>query len=44
MLTKASGNNAAIGGLKVLSENGRFALRPSGTEKYLQDLCGKFHR
>lgn len=31
-LTKASGNNAAIGGLKVETENGWFAARPSGTE------------
>lgn len=31
-LTKAPGNNAAIGGLKVVSENGWFAARPSGTE------------
>ena len=32
ILTHATGNNAAIGGLKVVSENGWFALRPSGTE------------
>jgi phosphoglucomutase len=31
-LTRASGNNAAIGGLKVTTENGWFAARPSGTE------------
>ena len=31
-LTKAPGNNAAIGGLKVVTENGWFAARPSGTE------------
>jgi phosphoglucomutase len=31
-LTKAPGNNAAIGGLKVVSESGWFAARPSGTE------------
>jgi phosphoglucomutase len=31
-LTKAPGNNAAIGGLKVTTENGWFAARPSGTE------------
>jgi phosphoglucomutase len=31
-LTKAPGNNAAIGGLKVVAENGWFAARPSGTE------------
>jgi len=32
ILTKAEGNGAAIGGLKVMSENGWFAMRPSGTE------------
>ena len=31
-LTRASGNNAAIGGLKVTTKNGWFAARPSGTE------------
>jgi len=31
-LTRAPGNNAAIGGLKVESESGWFAARPSGTE------------
>ncbi len=31
-LTKAPGNDAAIGGLKVVTENGWFAARPSGTE------------
>ena len=30
--TKAPGNNASIGGLKVTTENGWFAARPSGTE------------
>jgi phosphoglucomutase len=34
-LTRAPGNNAEIGGLKVVSQNGWFAVRPSGTE----DLC-----
>ena len=34
-LTRASGNGAEIGGLKVVAENGWFAVRPSGTE----DLC-----
>ena len=32
ILTRAPGNNAPIGGLKVVAENGWFALRPSGTE------------
>jgi len=31
-LTRAPGNNAAIGGLKVTTVNGWFAVRPSGTE------------
>ena len=31
-LTRASGNNASIGGLKVTTKNGWFAARPSGTE------------
>jgi len=31
-LTEAPGNGAPIGGLKVVSENGWFAARPSGTE------------
>jgi phosphoglucomutase len=34
-LTKASGNGADIGGLKVVARGGWFAVRPSGTE----DLC-----
>ena len=32
ILTKAEGNGAAIGGVKVISQNGWFAMRPSGTE------------
>ena len=32
VLTKAPGNDAEIGGLKVASEGGWFAARPSGTE------------
>lgn len=32
ILTEASGNNAPIGGLKIVAKNGWFALRPSGTE------------
>ena len=31
-LTRAPGNGAAIGGLKVVTQNGWFAARPSGTE------------
>jgi len=32
MLTVAPGNGAPIGGLKVVTRNGWFAARPSGTE------------
>ncbi|WP_448547746.1 phosphoglucomutase (alpha-D-glucose-1,6-bisphosphate-dependent) [Thalassotalea fusca] len=32
VLSRAPGNDAAIGGVKVLTENGWFAARPSGTE------------
>jgi len=35
VLTTAPGNGASIGGVKVSSENGWFAVRPSGTE----DVC-----
>lgn len=46
-LTRASGNNAAIGGLKVVSENGWFAARPSGTEDiykiYAESFKGTEH-
>ena len=31
-LTRASGNNEPIGGIKVVAKNGWFAARPSGTE------------
>jgi phosphoglucomutase len=31
-LTRAAGNNQPIGGLKVVTKNGWFAARPSGTE------------
>jgi len=34
-ITKAPGNNVGIGGLKVCSDDGWFAIRPSGTE----DIC-----
>ena len=44
LLTKAPGNGAAIGGLKVVTENGWFAARPSGTEEvyklYAESLAG----
>jgi phosphoglucomutase len=32
ILTRAPGNGEAIGGLKVVTDNGWFAVRPSGTE------------
>ena len=32
VLTEAPGNGASIGGIKVVAENGWFAMRPSGTE------------
>ena len=41
ILTRAPGNGAPIGGLKVIAESGWFAARPSGTERHLQDLCGE---
>jgi len=31
-MTSAPGNNAAIDGLKIATESGWFAARPSGTE------------
>jgi len=31
-MDKAPGNNAPIGGIKVVSKGGWFAARPSGTE------------
>jgi phosphoglucomutase len=31
-LSKAPGNGAAFGGIKVVADNGWFAARPSGTE------------
>ncbi len=47
MLTEAPGNGAAIGGLKVVTENGWFAARPSGTEDvyklYAESFKGKEH-
>jgi phosphoglucomutase len=47
MLTKAPGNGAAIGGLKVVTEQGWFAARPSGTEDvyklYAESFKGKEH-
>jgi phosphoglucomutase len=46
-LTRAPGNNALIGGLKVVAANGWFAARPSGTESlykiYAESLRGQEH-
>lgn len=46
-LTKAPGNGAAIGGLKVTTANGWFAARPSGTENvykvYAESFTGRDH-
>jgi len=46
-LTLAPGNNAAIGGLKVVTANGWFAARPSGTESiykiYAESFRGAEH-
>lgn len=47
VLTAAPGNGAAIGGLKVVTENGWFAARPSGTEDvykiYAESFLGDLH-
>jgi phosphoglucomutase len=46
-LTNAPGNGAPIGGLKVITENGWFAARPSGTENiykiYAESFRAKEH-
>lgn len=45
--THAPGNNAAIGGVKVSTDNGWFAARPSGTEQiykiYAESFNGETH-
>jgi phosphoglucomutase len=41
-LTKAPGNNAPIGGLKVVAESGWFAARPSGTENIYKIYAESF--
>jgi len=41
-LTRAPGNNAAISGLKVVTENGWFAARPSGTENIYKIYAESF--
>lgn len=46
-LTRAPGNNALIGGLKVVAQNGWFAARPSGTENiyklYAESFKSQLH-
>lgn len=47
ILTKAPGNGASIGGLKIVTKNGWFAVRPSGTEDiykiYAESFIGQEH-
>jgi len=47
MLTRAPGNGAPIGGLKVVTKSGWFAARPSGTEDvykiYAESFAGPEH-
>jgi phosphoglucomutase len=47
LMTKAPGNNQPIDGLKVVTENGWFAARPSGTEDvykiYAESFLGAEH-
>ncbi len=47
ILDRAPGNNAPIGGIKVISANGWFGARPSGTEDiykiYAESFRGKDH-
>ncbi|MHB1286770.1 MAG: phosphoglucomutase (alpha-D-glucose-1,6-bisphosphate-dependent) [Leptospirales bacterium] len=47
VLTRAPGNDASIGGLKVVTEQGWFAARPSGTENiykiYAESFRGPDH-
>jgi phosphoglucomutase len=43
ILTNAPGNGEAIGGLKVVTDNGWFAVRPSGTENVYKLYAESFH-
>ncbi|MGW7822200.1 phosphoglucomutase (alpha-D-glucose-1,6-bisphosphate-dependent) [Streptomyces puniciscabiei] len=47
VLTEAPGNGAAIGGIKVTTDNAWFAARPSGTEDvykvYAESFLGRAH-
>jgi phosphoglucomutase len=46
-ITHAPGNGASIGGIKVITDNGWFAARPSGTENiykiYAESFKGNDH-
>jgi phosphoglucomutase len=41
-LTEAPGNGAAFGGIKVVTNNGWFAARPSGTEEVYKIYAESF--
>ncbi len=41
-LTAAPGNGASFGGIKVITENGWFAARPSGTEEVYKIYAESF--
>jgi phosphoglucomutase len=47
VLTSAPGNGVPIGGLKIITAQGWFAVRPSGTEDvyklYAESFCGRDH-
>ncbi len=47
ILTRAPGNDAPLGGVKVVTESGWFAARPSGTEEiykiYAESFLGESH-
>jgi phosphoglucomutase len=43
VLTRAPGNDAPIGGVKVVSAGGWFAARPSGTEDIYKIYAESFH-
>ena len=47
VITHAPGNDAPIGGIKVITRSGWFAVRPSGTEPickvYTESFAGEEH-
>ncbi len=43
VLTRAPGNGASIGGVKVVTDGGWFAVRPSGTESIYKIYAESFH-